>query len=100
MSLFSWLRPAGPTLSAEQQRQLDQLPDAPTLRDCSLREQRWVVVDLETTGLNLNKDVVLSIGAVVIEDGAIDFSQQFERCLLYTSPSPRDRQKSRMPSSA
>ena len=24
----------------------------------------------------------------------------FRRCLLYTSPSPRDRQKSRMPSSA
>ena len=24
----------------------------------------------------------------------------FESCLLYTSPSPRDRQKSRMPSSA
>ena len=26
--------------------------------------------------------------------------EQFEVCLLYTSPSPRDRQKSRMPSSA
>ena len=25
---------------------------------------------------------------------------QFKACLLYTSPSPRDRQKSRMPSSA
>ena len=25
---------------------------------------------------------------------------QFEICLLYTSPSPRDRQKSRMPSTA
>ena len=25
---------------------------------------------------------------------------RFEDCLLYTSPSPRDRQKSRMPSSA
>ena len=25
---------------------------------------------------------------------------QFDNCLLYTSPSPRDRQKSRMPSSA
>ena len=25
---------------------------------------------------------------------------KFESCLLYTSPSPRDRQKSRMPSSA
>ena len=30
-------------------------------------------------------------------DGASD---GFEFCLLYTSPSPRDRQKSRMPSSA
>ena len=27
-------------------------------------------------------------------------SKAHERCLLYTSPSPRDRQKSRMPSSA
>ena len=26
--------------------------------------------------------------------------EQFAICLLYTSPSPRDRQKSRMPSSA
>ena len=26
--------------------------------------------------------------------------EQEEGCLLYTSPSPRDRQKSRMPSSA
>ena len=28
------------------------------------------------------------------------FLQFFYACLLYTSPSPRDRQKSRMPSSA
>ena len=27
-------------------------------------------------------------------------AEQVEFCLLYTSPSPRDRQKSRMPSSA
>ena len=27
-------------------------------------------------------------------------AEQVEDCLLYTSPSPRDRQKSRMPSSA
>ena len=26
--------------------------------------------------------------------------EEFANCLLYTSPSPRDRQKSRMPSSA
>ena len=81
MSLFSWLRAATPTLTLEQQQRLAKLPAAPTLNHCSLREQRWVVLDLETTGLNLNKDLVLSIGAVVIEDGAIDFSQQFERTL-------------------
>ena len=28
------------------------------------------------------------------------YSQELYGCLLYTSPSPRDRQKSRMPSSA
>ncbi|EJM67796.1 DNA polymerase III, alpha subunit (gram-positive type) [Pseudomonas sp. GM50] len=81
MSLFSWLRPVGPILPGELQQRLEHLPAVAELGDCSLREQRWVVLDLETTGLNLNKDRLLSIGAVVIEDGAIDFSQQFERTL-------------------
>ena len=31
---------------------------------------------------------------IIVEDGKL------QDCLLYTSPSPRDRQKSRMPSSA
>ena len=34
-----------------------------------------------------------------IEDGE-DVLEGLKSCLLYTSPSPRDRQKSRMPSSA
>ena len=29
-----------------------------------------------------------------------DYRKEVKTCLLYTSPSPRDRQKSRMPSSA
>ncbi|WP_047289613.1 MULTISPECIES: 3'-5' exonuclease [Pseudomonas] len=81
MSLFAWFRPAVSVLTAEQQQRRDRLPAFTELGDGSLREQRWVVVDVETTGLNLNRDQVLSIGAVVIEDGAIDFSQQFERTL-------------------
>jgi DNA polymerase-3 subunit epsilon len=84
MSLFSWLRPVSPILPGELQQRLEHLPAVAELGDCSLREQRWVVLDLETTGLNLNKDRLLSIGAVVIEDGAIDFSQQFERTLQCT----------------
>ncbi|WP_122506079.1 PolC-type DNA polymerase III [Pseudomonas atacamensis] len=91
MSLFSWLRPASPVVSADLQQRLAKLPALAELSECSLREQRWVVLDLETTGLNMSKDRVLSIGAVVIEDGAIDFRQQFERTLqcreLKLSPS-------------
>ena len=36
---------------------------------------------------------------VVIDDGEIIYSQAYG-CLLYTSPSPRDKRQSRMPSSA
>ena len=38
----------------------------------------------------------LLLPAVVLRNDA----QALKACLLYTSPSPRDRQKSRMPSSA
>ena len=83
MSLLSWLLPRKkPVLSLEQHQRLLRLPTACGLSETPMRTQRWVVVDLETTGLNLNRDQVLSIGAVVIEDGAIDFSQGFERTLL------------------
>ena len=34
------------------------------------------------------------------EAGPGEVRLRIEACLLYTSPSPRDRQKSRMPSSA
>ncbi|UOP12595.1 3'-5' exonuclease [Pseudomonas palleroniana] len=81
MNWLGWLRPKKPGLDTAQQQRLDQLPKAVELGDGPLRSQRWVVVDLETSGLNLNRDQVLSIGAVVIEDGAIDFSQLFERTL-------------------
>ena len=50
-------------------------------------------------------DVVFTIGqAVDLGEGFEGLRQVIEdrerTCLLYTSPSPRDRQKSRMPSSA
>nr|WP_194733241.1 3'-5' exonuclease [Pseudomonas fluorescens] len=83
--MFSWLRAKKPRLNAAQQQRLGQLPAPAALGDAPLRSQRWVVVDLETSGLHLNRDQVLSIGAVVIEDGAVDFSQMFERTLQRTA---------------
>ena len=85
MSLFNWLRAKKPRLDAAQQQRLGQLPAPAALGNEPLRSQRWVVVDLETSGLHLNRDQVLSIGAVVIEDGAVDFSQMFERTLQRTA---------------
>ena len=45
-------------------------------------------------GATHGSDVRVSVGSPVTP-----FAQN-KHCLLYTSPSPRDRQKSRMPSSA
>ena len=53
--------------------------------------------------LKSNIDSIIDGGRLMTEDFC-DLVQKFENslynCLLYTSPSPRDRQKSRMPSSA
>ena len=55
--------------------------------------------------LNLLLVLLLSFTAVMPQNLAAETTEnketiQAELCLLYTSPSPRDRQKSRMPSSA
>ena len=47
-----------------------------------------------------DQDYALSQIGRLIPDQFLDFGDEFWDCLLYTSPSPRDRQKSRMPSSA
>ena len=49
--------------------------------------------------LVLGRSITRGLGA----GGELDIGRkaaEADRCLLYTSPSPRDRQKSRMPSSA
>ena len=42
---------------------------------------------------------MIGVAAGIATTGKVPFASTFA-CLLYTSPSPRDRQKSRMPSSA
>ncbi|TLX58009.1 3'-5' exonuclease [Stutzerimonas nosocomialis] len=79
---FPWFnKPQQKALDAEQQRRLAELPEPDPLDERPLRQQRLVVLDLETSGLNVKRDQVLSIGAVVIEDGGIDLGEQFERTL-------------------
>ena len=49
---------------------------------------------------NINENASAALGRVQDTDFAAETAQLTKHCLLYTSPSPRDRQKSRMPSSA
>ena len=56
-------------------------------------EQRLIllaIVEARETGKGISHDTLLQVHA----------SSYINSCLLYTSPSPRDRTRSRMPSSA
>ena len=46
------------------------------------KTNRFVVISTETTGLNPNKDVILSIGAVTVENNTIVVNDSFEVILL------------------
>ena len=48
---------------------------------------RWVVVDVETAGLNPTRDALISIGALGVNDGAIDLADSFEVVLRQDAPS-------------
>ena len=69
-----------PVILAPEQRDAlarwQQLPAA----DLNLTHQRcrYVVVDVETSGLNMKKDRLISIGAVALVDGRIDFADAFQ----------------------
>lgn len=83
MTPFPWLprrrlrAPLDPDLLQRRAR----LPAPAPFAAMPAARQRLVVLDLETSGLDLHRDQVLSIGAVAIEDGAVDFAQQFEATL-------------------
>lgn len=70
-----------PQLEPEYLYRLGKLPAPEALSIHTLTQQRLVVLDLETTGFDLRRDLVISIGAVVIDQGAIPLNQLFERTL-------------------
>lgn len=82
MSKFTWFTGRGPALTQQQLQRRDALSAPAAFDERPLHQQRFVVLDLETTGLNMRRDQVLAIGAVVIDNGAIDFAEQFE-CTLH-----------------
>ncbi|HET9734106.1 MAG TPA: 3'-5' exonuclease [Burkholderiales bacterium] len=51
---------------------------------------RWVVVDCETSGLDVARDRLLQIGAVALQDGRIGIADAFSRLLRQEAPSGAD----------
>ena len=51
---------------------------------------RWVVVDVETAGLDPGRDALLAVGAVGVRDGAVDLADSFEVVLRQGAPSGRE----------
>jgi DNA polymerase-3 subunit epsilon len=88
--LERWFRSAprlDPLLDARLQTISEKSPPPTRNRH---RKSRYVTVDVETTGLDMRRDRVLSIGAVSVERGVIDLSRCFEVVLRQPESSSRD----------
>lgn len=51
---------------------------------------RWVVVDVESSGLDAINDSLIAVGALAVVDGAIDLADSFEVIIRQDAPSAVD----------
>jgi DNA polymerase-3 subunit epsilon len=86
--LFSSDVPREVPLTASQQQAVVDWKNLPA-PDMTLSHQvsRYVVADVESSGLNMQKDRLISIGAVAVVNGLIDFNDSFEVVLRQDSVS-------------
>jgi len=88
--LQRWFAPA-PTLSPAQSARLAAWQAQATgQRKPGFDHRRCVVVDVETTGLNLMADTLISIGAVAVVDGLIALGDSFYVVSQQRESSSRD----------
>lgn len=92
---MNWLRPlfgrTWPRLTAEQGERLSAwraLP--PAVLDLPFDEARYVVVDVESSGLNLTKDRLIAIGAIAVNRGRIALDDALEIVIQQETVSDKD----------
>lgn len=91
MSLWSRWFPGTPRLDPEAARRLAAWQAlTPASEPVRLDRHRFVVMDVETTGLSLARDHLIAIGAVAVKDGWIDLDDSFEVVLQQETSSARD----------
>lgn len=82
MILPDWMRLGGRRLSGEHARRLAQwreLPEADA--KTPVARQRFVVVDVESSGLNVYRDHLIAIGAIAVQEGRLMLEDGFHRVL-------------------
>jgi len=80
-----------PQLTAEQAARLAAWQALPTPDlDAPITASRYVVVDVETSGLNLMKDRLIAIGAIAVTAGDISLADSMEIILQQSRISDRD----------
>ncbi|HSQ10378.1 MAG TPA: exonuclease domain-containing protein [Burkholderiaceae bacterium] len=91
MGLLSRLLRSRPSLGPELEVRLQRLSElSPPPTRSTHRQSRYVTVDVETTGLDMRHDHVLSIGAVAVEHGVIALAHCFEVVLRQAESSSHD----------
>lgn len=88
--LQRWFAPK-PQLTPQQAARLSAWQALPvTEQKTAFTNSRWVVVDVETTGLNLMTDTLISIGAVSVSDDRIVLGDNFSVVLQQRESSRRE----------
>ena len=91
MSFVSSLLRPRHTLTVEQQHAIERWRELPRPRLTEpLDAARFVVVDVETTGLDIRNDRLLSIGAVIVERSAMVIGSTLEVVVRQPAPSADD----------
>lgn len=90
MKLFDRFKPRPATVSEAHARRVAALAPEMSLGATPLEAQHWAVVDVEATGLNVQKDQLLAIGAVALDGETIPLGQGFECTLAanWSKPGP------------
>jgi DNA polymerase-3 subunit epsilon len=91
MGLLAMWFGSAPRLAPQLEMRLQRLSEmSPPPTRNRHRKSRYVTVDVETTGLDMRRDRVLSIGAVSVSGGLIDLAGCFEVLLRQPESSSRD----------
>lgn len=88
--LLHWLSGSKPKLSPHQMARLSNWQAIPAItRQAPFEHSRLVVVDVETSGLNLMEDRLISIGAVAVVNGKIALGDSFSVVLQQQAASEK-----------